>query len=781
MVISIAMLGIGSAGTVLAVLCGKAIRPKKGYYDTPAISERVVSWILSESGIAIHSLLTGASLILSYIVSNYIPFDPVKFSWDNLQFFYLALYCLVLSIPFFFSGILLAIAFFLYSDRSMILYSFNLTGAGLGALTALGILNIEGPEYAVLTASILCLAGAVIAGKRLTRTVSLIFIIINMLVVFLHPDFIRVKISPYKNLPLFLKYPGAEHLKTYHSAYSRIDTFKSPAIRFAPGLSFKYLEELPEQIGIAIDGHRVDVITGVQDKGRLKFLEFLPPAVVYETWKKDRALIVDPKGGLHVLLARYYGTKEIHKIESNPLLVKIIRNEFNDFSGKIFHTQTRTGYARNFLRKLSQNSRYELIDLPLTGVSVTGIFGISEDYKYTVEAFKQYLGALTDDGILAISLYLIQPPRTEFRILSTLISAFKQNGVDNISTRVAAIRSWDSMTIIVKKSPLTVREIKKIKEFSESRRFDLVYYPGIREEETNRYVKLYPDKYLDGFKRLLDPATYSLFINNYLFDIKPVYDENPFFHYYLKLANVKEIYHIMGQKWLYFIEEGYLLPVVFIIVFILCLITILVPAFFRSVSGDNHSNLFRQSGSFSLISSLLFFAMLGIGFMFVEVSLIQKSILLLENPSYSLASVLTSILISSGIGSMFSERFSRLRSAYSLLIIAVLIFSYSLIFPLLLNLSSFEFKTRVIICSIFFAPLGFFMGIPFPMGLKILGQQDRSLIPWAWAVNATLSVLAPVMSIMIAITIGFTYVLWLGSLAYLLAFILLKRFGFLSV
>jgi hypothetical protein len=226
----------------------------------------------------------------------------------------------------------------------------------------------------------------------------------------------------------------------------------------------------------------------------------------------------------------------------------------------------------------------------------------------------------------------------------------------------------------------------------------------------------------------------------------------------------------MGQKWLYFIEEGYLLPIVFVIVLFLCFITILLPAFFRSDRYIQSSSTF----SFS-VSSLLFFAMLGIGFMFVEVSFIQKSILLLENPSYSVASVLTSILVSSGLGSMFSERFSKLRSSYSLLIITILIFSYSLIFPVLLEFASFQLRFRIAICSIFFIPLGFFMGIPFPMGIKLLGQKNRYLIPWAWAINATLSVLAPIMAIMIAISIGFTYVLWLGSLAYLLAFIFLKR------
>ncbi len=140
--------------------------------------------------------------------------------------------------------------------------------------------------------------------------------------------------SPYKRLSLFLKYPGAKHLNTYYSSYSQIDTFKSPAVRFAPGLSLKYLEPLPEQIGLATDGDRIDALIDAKDKSRLRFLKFLPSSIVYEISRKNNVLVLDPKGGLHVLMAKYYGSKEIHKVESNPMIVKVIRENFNEFGLK---------------------------------------------------------------------------------------------------------------------------------------------------------------------------------------------------------------------------------------------------------------------------------------------------------------------------------------------------------------------------------------------------------------------------------------------------------------
>jgi len=753
MVISIAMLGIGTAGTVLALFPNR---------------------FCSASNIGAYAMLAGVSLILCYIVSNHIPFDPVKFSWDPLQIFYLALYCLILSVPFFFSGILIATAFVLYSSKSNLIYGSDLLGAGTGSLAVLILLNIIAPEYTVASASLLCFTGALVTCKNKFRALSLLLLIINILVIVIHPDFMRVRMSPYKRLPLYLNFPGAEHLKTLYSSYSQIDLFRSPAVRYAPGLSLNYPDPLPEQIGLALDGDRIDVITDAHDKSGLRFLEFLPSAAVYQTGKRNNVLILDPKGGLHVLMAEYYGTKNIHKVESNPMVIKAVRDNYNEFSGNIFQNNTWTGYGRNFLRTREKGD-YDLIDLPMTGASVSAVFGISEDYRLTVDAFKQYLKALKKDGTISVSLYLIPPPRIEFKILATIAAAFEQTGVKDSVSRLFAIRSWDSMTILIKNSPFTDEEIDRLKDFSRKKRFDLVYYPGIKKEETNLYIKLSSDEYFNGFKNIISPETRSLYINNYLFDIGPVYDTNPFFHYYLKLKNIKAIYEIMGRKFLYFLEEGYLLPIIFVIVFMLSAIITIVPVLFRSI-------VYRQLKKFEQFKQLkpvlLYFAMLGLGFMFVEVTMIQKTILLLENPLYSVTAVVTAILVSSGIGGILSSKLSRLGSPFSLLVLSFLIVIYSFMQPALSAiLFSFDLMPRMAIWFIMLLPLGFFMGIPFPTGMKILGEKSQPLIPWAWAINGCLSVLAPILTIMIALITGFQVILWLSALAYLLAFFSLKNLG----
>ncbi|MDH5202431.1 MAG: hypothetical protein OEW69_04140, partial [Nitrospirota bacterium] len=321
------------------------------------------------------------------------------------------------------------------------------------------------------------------------------------------------------------------------------------------------------------------------------------------------------------------------------------------------------------------------------------------------------------------------------------------------------------------------------------------------EEETNIYIRIPSNEYFTAFKNILNPETRLGFIDDYIFDISPVRDDYPFFHYYLKLKNIKAIYTIMGEKWQYFIEEGFILPVVFIQVLFLSLILVLLPAFSKKYENDisdviamspdyigtkkqSQKQIIKSNNEIASAppridkgkSFLPYFAFLGIGFMFIEISLIQKMILPLENPSYAVATVLTSILISSGVGSLLSHRVSGLRNPVISLVITFLIFLYSIFIPAILNIiSPYSILIKITLVFLILIPLGLLMGIPFPTGLKILGEKNKLLIPWAWAINGCLSVLAPILTIILAMVMGFKSVLWLGALAYLMAFIMLKN------
>ncbi|HKZ46106.1 MAG TPA: hypothetical protein VJ202_01835, partial [Thermodesulfobacteriota bacterium] len=644
------------------------------------------------------------------------------------------------------------------SEKSGLLYGSDLLGAGTGSIVILFLLSIMPPEKAVIITASLALLGAFIIGRRWIKIAALCFIAFNFSLLSM-PDLITPRVSPYKALQVALKFPGAEHIRTYNSPYSRIDTFKSPAARFAPGLSLKYLDPLPEQIGLSIDGGEINALTA-GDNQALKFLTYLPSALAYEIGKKTDVLILEPKGGMEVLLARYYNSKNIYKVDSNPQVIKVIRDDFTEFSHGIYSQDTWSGMGRSWLKK--RDKKFDAIDIPLMGASPGGFFGISEDYRFTVEAFKEYLGHLKDNGILSIHLFILHPPRAELRLLNTMVLAMDESGIADADKNIAAIRSWGTVSILAKKSPFSFDEIESVKKFCRERRFDLIYLPGITEQETNIYVQLPSNDYFAAFQSILDPETRKSFQRNYIFDISPVRDENPFFPYYLRLKNIKIIYRMMGEKWQYFIEEGYLLPVVFIQALLLSIIFIFLPAVAKRRGNT------QRKGNYT---SLIYFALLGLGFMFVEITMIQKMILPLENPSYAVSVVLTSMLISSGTGSLLSHRFSLLGNRAMLFVISFLIIAYSLAIPAISDVISLHaLSVKIAISFIVLIPLGFLMGIPFPLGIKSLGAGNPSLIPWAWAVNGCFSVLAPILTIMLAIVIGFKAVLWMGGISYVLAF-----------
>jgi hypothetical protein len=588
--------------------------------------------------------------------------------------------------------------------------------------------------------------------------------------------------SPYKQLAQYLKFPGAEHIKTYYSPYAQIDTFRSPAARFAPGLSLNYLEPLPDQIGLAADGNAIGVMTDARDRSRLSFLQSLPSSIVYETTEVKKVLVIDPLGGMPVLAARHFGAETVYKIESNPVIIDIVSNDYGDYSGRIFDQNAWSGLGRNFIDRIARDSLspdadhlFDLIDLSLTGISVSSLFGIAEDYRYTVEAFRKYLSHLKGEGYLSVSLYLIPPPRSEFRMVATLLEALEKMGTRDLSNRIAAIRSWDSITIIFKKSPITTDEIHRIRKFCRKNRFDTVYYPGINSSETNRYIRMSDNSLHEGFIKLLDPETRSSFMSDYIFDIRPVYDDRPFFNYHLRFKNIKSIYDAMGRNWLYFMDEGYLFFAIFVIACFFGTAIILLPVAAKSVRKNRYIN---KSHFNSLVRVKIFgyFSALGLGFMFSEIAILHKGILLLENPSYTFSVVVASMLIGSGTGSMMSTRLNALRSPKVLLLPVAMLCLYTFSFHYFTELlSTHRFAVRIFALSALTMPLGFFMGIPFPLGVRLLGEKFHSLIPWAWAVNASLSVLAPVLAIMLALVTGFSYVMAAAALSYLIAFIIVNK------
>jgi len=756
MVVSMALLGFGASGSFLSSF--PSILKREGF-----LTMIVGSWLFS------------LSALLAYFVSNLIPFDLARLSWDRWQIFYLFLYYLLFSVPFFFAGLTISSALTHWSRLSGKLYFADLCGAACGCLAVLFLFGFLGGTGTLLFSCLLGALASLFFGfqKKMNLFLSVARWSWVGLILFLlcgPPPWLDLRLSPYKGLNMALLFPGARLLETHWNAFSRIDVLESPAARSAPGLSLEYLDPLPPQLGLTIDADRLKAITRVEgrenEKQNLKFLEFLPSAFPYRIIKPKRVLIMEPSGGLEVINALHHQAKEIVAVEINPTVVELLKGKYRQYSGEIYlrpETRIMVGDGRNYVR--GGPAPFDLIVFPLTeswAASSTGLSSLHEDYRLTSEAFQDYLKALKPDGYLFVSLFLIPPPRGELRLVSVVKEALEREG-KKAGQHILAFRSWGTFSFLIKKTPVHIQEITALKSFCRQLRFDLVYYPGIKEEEANIYNRFDTPVYFRSVQKVLEEG--ERFYAAYPFDLHPATDDRPFFHHYFRWGHLSAIYRLAGEKWPILLEGGYLVPVVFFLALFFSFLFLLLPLLFsqREMKKQN----IRQAHP---VTWLTYFASLGLGFMLVEISLIQKFILFLGHPVYSVSLVLFSLLVFAGAGSRLSsglELFFIPRLKLVLLAIVIFLFLYSFLLPQ--TLSFFQGKPLLIrqILTIFIiGPLGFLMGIPFPLGIRLLGEQWPFLVPWAWCANGCASVLGSILPVIVALAWGFQTVLLMSALLY---------------
>jgi len=762
MVVSMALLGYGASGSFLA--------------SFPALWRRETSNILIQAS----GLFSGSAMI-AYLLSNFIPFDLARISWDRWQILYVFLYYLVFSIPFFFSGLTISAALSRWSALSGKLYFSDLTGAALGCLVVLGLFEIFGGPGAILFSGLLgALASLAFAwGIKLVSVFRFSWAGFLVLLLFWQPSFLDLRLSPYKALNAALLFPGAKLLETHWNAFSRVDVLQSPAARTAPGLSLQYLDSLPPQLGLTVDADRLSPITRFSGKpgerDELKFIDYLPSSFPYQMVKPERVLIFEPMGGLEILNALRHHTKEVIAVELNPKIVELLKGPYLEYSGKIYarpEMQVVMGDGRSFVRQSPRP--FDLIVLPLAesfGASATGLSSLHEDYRFTTEAFQDYLYVLKPEGFISISVYLLPPPRGELRLVAVVKDALERAG-KRPSQHLLAFRSWGTFTLLVKKAPLGSGEIDALKSFCQRLYFDLVYYPGMREEEGNLYNRFGTPLYFAGVQKVLKEG--RGFYSTYLFDLRPTTDDRPFFHHYFRWSHLGEIYRLAGEKWQILVEGGYLVPIVFFQALLLSILFIAFPLIFGNRPKEKPS-----APGIRPFPWLVYFAALGLGFMFVEISLIQRFILFLGHPLYAVSLVIFSLLIFAGLGSRLSMRLDpRLWRGLKVILpsVAALLFLYSLFLPQVLPF--FQGKPlllRQVLTLFLIAPLGLLLGMPFPLGIRWVGSQRPFLVPWAWCANGCASVLGSILPVIIALAWGFTAVFFLAAVLYLIGLLVIWK------
>jgi hypothetical protein len=473
-------------------------------------------------------------------------------------------------------------------------------------------------------------------------------------------------------------------------------------------------------------------------------------------------LLLEAHGGLDILVAHALGAQAITAIEPNPLVVEGALSVY-----ALPTVQTIGESGRSYARQTKQ--RYDVVTLSLTAPYRpvrSGAYSLAEDFRYTIEAFDNYLSLLRPNGIFQASRWLQAPPSEETRLFALAVAALEKQGV-NPTKALLFFRGYNMATVLIKPAGFSASELEVARQWLSDRSYDLVYAPNVRPDEVNRYNVLSSPDYYRAAIGLLSAPDQEAWFDAFAFDVTPPTDDHPFFGHYFKWGQAAQVLREVGQTWQPFGGAGYfVLLAVLALATITALLIILLPLVAgRLVGRFELDPAPKTPGDSGLLTfTLVYFGLIGLGFLSVEIPLFQRFTLFLGQPVYGLTAVLFSLLFFSGLGSWTSVRMPY-RTALAALVFAVLV--YPLLLPRLFDMflgASFGLRLAVAVTAL--APLGFLLGVPFPRGIGWLEERAPALIPWAWGVNGAASVVASVGAALLALSFGFPLVLNIGALCY---------------
>ncbi len=788
MVISIALLGFGASGTFIAILQKRLTKHFNSVF-------------------LICAFLFALSILISFRICQKIRFDPFFIVWERRQLLYLFEFYLNLFVPFFFASTCIGLTFLRFKENINRVYFYNMIGSGIGAMGVVFLMYCVEVEQIFFFISICALIGMAIPLLTVLRSSSLLqpplipllrkegikgrstlgftFFVFMLFIIFLGCCFfifsrgIVLNVSQYKSLCMTRNLPEAKILAKESSPLGVIHVVSSPAIRFAPGLSLNFTGTIPEQLGIFVDGDSASAITNFKyDKKRLEYLDWTTSALPYCFAEKPSVLVMGTGGGGDVLLAYYHNARQIDGVELNSDVIKLVKDVYGEFSNSIYSmpdVNIHITEARGYIE--STRKKYDLIQLSLLdsfSTSSAGVYALSESYLYTVEALESFIKHLNKAGVLAITRWIKLPPRDNVKMFATAVEALERLGFDQPFKHLIFIRSWATATLVIKSSPFDAGDIFKMKSFCSSRLFDVIYYPGVEEQEVNLYNILDRPSYYDYTKEILSNRRKD-FYRSYIFNITPATDDKPYFFHFFKWKSLPLLLRTMGREWIPFVEWGYVVLIATLIqAIIISAVLILLPLIFLP-----H---LREKGKKSRFSIFTYFTCLGLAFMFIEIALMQKFVFFLAHPIYATSVVISTFLLFAGLGAYTSKltifsspgRFKFIITA----IIVLLLFYIISLDTVFKGLSFISPWLKIIITIVMLAPVSFFMGMPFPIGLTKVSQSASggpNFIPWAWGINGCASVLSPIIGLLLAIHLGFDAVLIIGAGLYVTAGIICSR------
>lgn len=749
-VISIALFGI-TAGANLIYLFPEYFSPLRSKYH-----------------LSLYSFALSVAMVFSFLSFLCIPFIDPKES-TIVDYFSIILIFLIVAIPFVFSGICLCLALTRFPTQLSGLYSADLAGAGIGCLLLFISLEVlDAPTAVIFSAFMASLASVAFLGEsrsRLLRKFTIGFMTLLILLVFSNTigaiqnnPFLRLRWvkGQLESAPLYEKWNSFARIQVQGNKDQEIKpNGKGLSATFTPTTTVR-------QLDLRIDSGAESVLTWWGgDSNRLDFLKYDVVNFPYLIRMPREVLVVGSGGGRDILAGLAFGVESIVGVEINRNILDVVNNRYGEFTGHLDQDK-RVRFvndeARSFVAR--GNQAYDMIQAPLTdtwAATVAGAYMLAENQLYTIEAWTTFLERIHSDGILSFSRWHTkEAPWEIYRLTSLAVAALQRQGIDHPRDHLLLVSNFPSSesvgigTLMVSKSPFKSTEIDRAERLAASMRFMVDLSPRVAASST--------------LENLATGRPFDEFSENLPVDLSPPTDDSPFFFNMLRMHAIFDPSTWNQGPTAFHMKAVYVLASLFLAALILTLMFIILPLVLRVEQVRMHG----------CIPLFFFFGSIGMGFMLIEISQLQRLSLFLGHPTYGLTVVLATLLITSGLGGWVTHTIRNpafIGVILFLVLLTVLALTGFYTPPLLGELRGASHLQRVLVSIGILTGLGLLMGTAFPLGMKVALVRSSSLAPWLFGIHGAAGVLASILALVMALSWGISASYWVGTLCYMIAFL----------
>jgi len=693
---------------------------------------------------------------------------PIQYSPDTTYLMGILAATVACALPFYFSGT--AISLLLTKHRQTAigkLYASDLFGASLGCLFVLAALRwLDAPSLLIFAGSLGALAAFFMVITSPSRKLRVRALVVFFVLVVLSV----LNTSPTRGIrPLIVKgriEESSRHLFERWNSFSRIIAYKGGRLKpqlWGPSPTYETDEKLI-QFPISIDGEAGTFVRGFDKPEDIEHLRYDATSIAYHLRPEGRVCVLGVGGGRDIQCAILFGHEDVVGVELNPILIDFLSGPFWNFSGldRFPNVRLVEDEARSYLS--ATKDTYSLLQMSLIdtwAATGAGAFSLSENGLYTIEAWKIFLSRLSEDGIFTVSRWHSEHDIGETgRALSLAVATLFEMGVQSPDQHIALITCGKISTLLICRSPFTATDVDKLKAVCSEYQFNPSVLPN---EPVNHDV-------LQKIISATSMETLRENVRDYPLNFEPPTDENPYFFNMLKpqalsLEKVFEQTTDAGG-----VQNGNLaatatLVVLISVLFVLAVATVIVPLSIHSRQQQKAAVARRH-----VVAGALYFSLIGAGFMFLEIALIQKLSLYLSHPVYALGIILFTIIAATGAGSYWSEKLPLTRTPW--------LFVYPAVMGILILVTNGILRTtiaatmemglpvKIALAISVIAPMGVLLGLFFPTGMRLFRPLADDYTPWFWGLNGVFGVLSSTSAVFISIFYGISNNFYIAAGCY---------------